>query len=139
LVLYEMVTGQRAFKGDTAPVLRAAILEKTPIPIRQLKPELPQKLEEIIHRALEKDREMRYQSAAELCSDLQFEAEVIRGGKARKAAANLWRVAAGGVLVLLLASVIYWVAKRQPAIPPKPKLPQLTSNSAAGRQISGLC
>jgi len=129
LVMYEMATGQRAFEGDTAPVLRAAILEKTPTPIRQLKPELPQKLEEIIHRALEKDREMRYQSAAELCADLQSETEAIRSGKASKTG-SLSRVAAGLILALLLASVIYWFAKRQPAIPPKPKLLQLTSNSA---------
>jgi serine/threonine protein kinase len=130
LVMYEMATREQAFKGDTAPALRAAILENTPTPVRQLKPELPQKLEEIVHRALEKDREMRYQSAAELCADLQSEAEAIRNGKASKTGSLSW-VAAGLILVLLLlASVIYWLAKRQETIPSQPKLLQLTSNSA---------
>jgi len=71
LVLYEMATGKRAFTGDTGPVLQEAILKQVPIPVRKVNPELPAKLEEIIHKALEKDREMRYQSASEMRTDLQ--------------------------------------------------------------------
>jgi tetratricopeptide (TPR) repeat protein/DNA-binding winged helix-turn-helix (wHTH) protein len=71
LVLYEMATGQRAFAGNTAPVIREAVLNLPAVPVRQLNPELPQGLERIINKALEKDRERRYQSARELRSDLE--------------------------------------------------------------------
>ena len=69
-VLYEMVTGRMAFSGNTAMV-HDAILNRAPIPPSRLNPELPLKLEEIIGKALEKDRKMRYQSASELRADLQ--------------------------------------------------------------------
>src|ERR1043166_5486666 len=62
LVLYEMVTGQRAFQGNTGSVLHAAILEHTPSSVRELNSAVPAKLETIINRAIEKDREQRYQN-----------------------------------------------------------------------------
>jgi len=71
LVIYEMATGRRAFAGDTAPLLQDAILEHAPAPARKLNPELPPQLEHIINRALAKDREMRYQSATEMLTDLK--------------------------------------------------------------------
>jgi serine/threonine protein kinase/Tol biopolymer transport system component len=71
LVLYEMATGHPAFSGQTAAILHAAILNDTPTQARKLNPELPAKLEQIISKAVEKDREMRYQTAAELRADLQ--------------------------------------------------------------------
>jgi eukaryotic-like serine/threonine-protein kinase len=71
LVLYEMVTGKRAFEGDTGSVRQEAILKQTPSPARQLNPEIPAKLEAIINRAMEKDREARYQSAAAMLADLK--------------------------------------------------------------------
>src|ERR1700758_5259078 len=63
LVLYEMATGQQAFSGDTAIEVHEAILHRTPAPARQINPELPPKLEGIISKALEKDRDARYQTA----------------------------------------------------------------------------
>ena len=66
LVLYEMATGQRAFKGATGQELQNAILGHLPIPVRQLNPELPGALERIINKALEKDRLVRYKTAGEL-------------------------------------------------------------------------
>ncbi len=71
VVLYEMATGQQPFSGNTAGVIFHAILERTPTPPRSLNPGLPGKLEEIINTALEKDRELRCQTAAELRADLK--------------------------------------------------------------------
>ena len=70
-VLYEMATGHRAFTGKTPAVVFHAILERTPAPVREANPALPAKLEEIIAKALEKERDLRYQTAAELRGDLR--------------------------------------------------------------------
>jgi len=71
LLLYEMATGQKAFPGNTGGVIIEAILSKSPPPVRTVNPEIPVELEAIINKAMEKDKEQRYQSAAELRSDLQ--------------------------------------------------------------------
>jgi len=70
-VLYETATGRMAFPGNTAAIVHEAILNRAPVPVARLKPELPPKLEEIINKALEKDRKLRYQSGAEVRTDLQ--------------------------------------------------------------------
>jgi len=70
-VLYEMTCGRMAFPGNTAAVMYDAILNRAPIPVTQLKPEVPPRLEEIIGKALEKDRKLRYQNAADIRTDLQ--------------------------------------------------------------------
>jgi eukaryotic-like serine/threonine-protein kinase len=70
-VLYEMATGQPAFSGNTAAVIFTAILTQVPAPLLQLNPGMPTELERIINRALEKDRDLRYQSASELRAELK--------------------------------------------------------------------
>jgi serine/threonine protein kinase/Tol biopolymer transport system component len=70
-VLYEMSTGQPAFKGKTSAVIFQQILSESPAPPTALNPSLPQKLEDVVVKGLEKDRDLRYQTAAELRGDLK--------------------------------------------------------------------
>ncbi|HXM94833.1 MAG TPA: serine/threonine-protein kinase [Candidatus Dormibacteraeota bacterium] len=70
-VLYEMATARMAFPGNTAAVIHEAILNRVPPPVSRLNPELPPKFDEIIGKALEKDRNLRYQNASEMRADLQ--------------------------------------------------------------------
>jgi Tol biopolymer transport system component len=71
LVLYEMATGRQAFSGTTSAVIAAAILHQEPVPPRQLRADLPARLEDGVLKALEKDREVRYQTASDLRADLR--------------------------------------------------------------------
>jgi serine/threonine protein kinase/tetratricopeptide (TPR) repeat protein len=71
VVLYEMTTGQLPFRGKSNGLLFNAILESAPVPVLRLNSDAPPKLDEIIHKALEKDRKLRYQHASEIRCDLQ--------------------------------------------------------------------
>ncbi len=106
LILYEMATGRRAFSGDSALQLLARIVSQTPVPsVRNLNPDIPRELERIIAKAVEKARERRYQSAAEMGDDL----EKLRAGKP-PSKRRLWKWLA---IVALLTAVavggwLYW-------------------------------
>jgi serine/threonine protein kinase len=70
-VLYEMATGRMAFSGNTAALIHDGILNRTPTPLTQVNPNLPSDLERVVIKALEKDRKLRYQNAADIRTDLQ--------------------------------------------------------------------
>ena len=136
LVLHEMATGQQAFAGETAAVIHEAILHRSVRPARQLNSELPSGIEEVIVKALQKDRDARYQTASELRADLE---NVQR--ETQPKASRRWReLAAGVVAVGILVIAAFWFARR-PSVPANPSLEleqqQLTTNSVENNVRTG--
>jgi eukaryotic-like serine/threonine-protein kinase len=105
IVLYEMSTGCRAFTGDTAAMVHEAILNQTPPTVEELNKALPRKLGGIIARALEKQREQRYQSAAEMRADLE---ELRKQRPKIRPYVWKWSVAAVLLVVVAGAALRYW-------------------------------
>ena len=137
LVLYEMAVGRRAFSEETGPQLREAILAETPVPVRQLNRALPTRIEAIVKKAIEKNRDERYQSAADLRSDLEALQKTIK----RRSPHRFWILAAGALIAVLGIVTSLRIAKRlqsrSVAAPPNIKLRQLTFNSFENRVTSG--
>jgi eukaryotic-like serine/threonine-protein kinase len=136
LVLYEMATGHRAFEGDTGPALHSAILRQTPVPARQLNPELPAKLGQIINRALEKNRDARYQTVSELRADL----EILKREMEPRNPLRWLAMVGAPVFALLVVGAFFWFGKRQlvsTPVPPDIKFRQLTINSSENPVTSG--
>jgi eukaryotic-like serine/threonine-protein kinase len=124
-VLYEMGTGAMAFSGATSGVIFEAILNRPPVPPLRLNPALPAGFEPVVNKALEKDRKMRYQSAADLGADLRrlkretessrvvVPREVVEASAGFSSNSNRWGLYAGvAVLILLLAiGGAFWYQK----------------------------
>ena len=115
VVLYEMLTSVLPFRGETSLVIAEAILNRKPVAPVRLNPDLPPKLEEVINKALEKDRKLRYQNAADIRTDLQRLKRDTESGGAATATAQVepkpvakstrfrWAAAAATVVVMGLA------------------------------------
>jgi len=125
VVLYEMATGERPFQGNTSAVVFHAILSQAPISAVKLRPDLPKALEQVINKALEKDPKLRYQSAAEMRTDLeQLKRQVESGGAiAGSKAARLTRRLSRRTIIAVAAAVIIALAvgarllyRRQPRL-----------------------
>ncbi len=164
-VLYEMATGKPPFIGSASAIIFEAILNRTPVPPHSLNPELPDKLVEIISKALEKDRDLRYQVASEMRADLKrLKRDSESGRSLRNALAEVeqgpsykapstehsgapakvdwarwhWaRLTAAVCLVLPVLGVVLWFAETRPSARPKLKQRQLTSNSFENPVRSG--
>jgi serine/threonine protein kinase/DNA-binding winged helix-turn-helix (wHTH) protein len=121
LVLYEMATGRQAFEGATAAVVNDAILHRSPVPVHQLNPGISQQLVSVINKALEKDRQQRYQSAAEIRQELL---QLEKKGKPLR-----WVVAGAGALGILTLGVL-WPRHTQPTSLPEIRQTQLTASSS---------
>ena len=108
LVLYEMATGKRAFTAESAPLLRDAILNHPPPPIRKVKNGVLPGLEKIIERALKKDREARYQRASETCADLKALRRVTNRSSRET---RRWLLGGVSILTLLATAIVsVWLA-----------------------------
>jgi serine/threonine protein kinase/Flp pilus assembly protein TadD len=121
-VLYEMATGTVPFRGDTSAIIFQAILDRNPTPPIRLNPEMPLELERIISRALEKDRDLRYQHASDLGADLkrlkrELESTQSLPARATERSSNpfmgprTWAAIAAST-VLLVALAVYWLGWR---------------------------
>jgi serine/threonine protein kinase len=123
LVLYEMATSQQAFAGPTAAMVHDAILHHTPKSARVLNPKLPAKLDAIIERCLDKDRELRYQSAGDLRTDLKLLGRDAEHAPTRHPVKELKTYALVGVAATLLViiAIVVWRFSKTPteALPPE--------------------
>ncbi len=122
-VLYEMATGRPPFSGNTSAIIFEAILNRPPVSPIRLNPDLPAELERIVNTALEKDRDLRYQSVADVKTDLKRlkrDSDSTRSGKtaaapvAPPARTGRWKAPAVAAAVLVAAAVVgWWAAHRR--------------------------
>ncbi len=144
-VLYEMATGRQAFAGTTSAMVFDSILNKPPAAAGRINPELPAGLEQIINRALEKDRALRYQTASDLRADLQrlkrdtqsakivaISGSVAAAQPAKRSKVPLIASIGAAVVIVAILGVGYfagWFSRQQPYTQAELKPRQLTVNS----------
>jgi serine/threonine protein kinase len=141
VVLYEMATGALPFRGDTSGVIFEAILNRAPVAPVRLNPDLPVKLEEVINRALEKDRDLRYQHASDLRAELQrlkrdtdsgravvvVPADVTSTIKAERRVSTIWKFTLPAVLVAAAIALAVFFHSNRTSRPSSAEYVQLTN------------
>ena len=136
LVIYEMTTGKRAFPADTAAILHDAILSQTPTAVREVNPHVPAQLEKIISKAIEKDRNARYQNAKQMREELQR----VKNQLVPKDLSRAWAIGLGvaGTVVVGILLVFLNRLPRTITVAPEIRLRQLTTNSSENPVIGGV-
>jgi eukaryotic-like serine/threonine-protein kinase len=134
LVLYEMATGKQTFTGSSSAEIFDAILNRTPVAPVRLNPEIPPKLEDSINKALEKDRDLRYQHAADMRADLQRLKRDTDTGRVSAASSGTVAVAldAGSQVVSQQPSTTYGSAT---AVPSSSSSVKVGETSAGSRKV----
>ena len=145
-VLYEMCTGTLAFRGDTSALIFNSILERAPVAPVRLNPEVPAELERIINKALEKDRDLRYQTAGEMRADIKrlkrdTESGRVSVDRAQRLAIESWRlnskrhgIVAGAIALLVLILAAAYLL-RSPL--PQPRIVGTTQLTSDGELVYG--
>jgi len=139
IVLYEMATGKRPFEGSSNAVTFEAILNRPVPPARELNPKVPERLDEIIHKALEKDRALRYQHASDLLADLkrlERDSASTQQALAPRKTRRLWIAIAATAVLLALAG--FWIWSQRERFSPPPRIAreqQLTRNVPENRHL----
>ena len=135
LVLYELATGKRAFGGNTWPVIQEAVLKDTPTSARGRNPEIPVRLENIINKALEKDRAARYQTVSGMRTDL----EDLQSQLTPKHLPRKWAMGLGIAAAIFIAAFIVVLMKKPKTISVVPEINvrQLTINSSENPVAGG--
>ena len=156
VVLYEMATGQLPFRGESSGVIFHAILDQAPVPPVRLNPDLPLKLEECINKALEKDRELRYQHASEVRADLKrlrrdtdsaHHLTSVSGtaalaspsstiGRFDRLTARWGWVGVGAAALVLLSTIAIWRLVRKPAESPLSSVEVVPLVAMQGKQAT---
>jgi len=136
-VLYEMATGLPPFRGETNGLIYAAILEKTPVPAGQLNPSLPEELQRIIAKALEKNISLRYQHASDLRADLKRMQRDSGAGSSPSATRPVaakpsgrgklsWAIAGAAALLVVALGGLWYARNRAPEIANSSQWVQMT-------------
>jgi eukaryotic-like serine/threonine-protein kinase len=127
VILYEMTTGTLPFRGESSGVIFKAILDGTPMPAVRLNPDTPTELERIVNKAMEKDRNLRYQHAADMRTELQRLKRDSEGGRSAAASsgtttvpeapaarvAKAWKIAGPVLVALLVVGGLYYRSHQQ--------------------------